>query len=77
MLNKKEMIGKPSVIGNKGFHYPDVNANDIVVPEGAYIQELNWISGDSHRWVAYAHYLPNEDNNTIDDLQIVWVKRNK
>ncbi len=70
IIAKREFTGKPSVVGHRGFQYPNYDADDVIVPEGTHIQQLNWISGDGLQWVAWACFHD-------DQMQIVWSKRQK
>jgi len=65
MIIDKPIFARPTIVGQYNFHYPNHEGEGIVVPKGADLSELPWLSSDAHR--AYLW-------EGISGARIVWVK---
>jgi hypothetical protein len=65
MITSKPIFARPTIVGQYNFHYPNHEGEGIVVPKGADLSELPWLSADAHR--AYLW-------EGISGARVVWIK---
>ena len=65
MITSKPIFARPTIVGQYNFHYPNHEGEGIVVPRGADLSELPWLSSDGSR--AYLW-------EGISGARVVWIK---